>query len=111
MGLVVWLTDALVLYGFFLTAPLLGLGCLIYYLVTLGVAFNMKPKKHKGMGQRLKMLERQQRENNRIYSEKEIDKARDKWDTWANKEGVLPPSKVIIIFVLLFAIGWGLRYV
>lgn len=107
--MIVWLMDAAILYLLCITVPLLGLGCLVYYLFTVGVAVKQRPAKHKGMQERLARLAREQKENDKHYQQKEVDKLNQKWEDSAHER--LSPLQLTGLAAVLLIAGWGLSYV
>lgn len=104
-----WLFDGLVLYGFIATVPLLGFGCLVYYLLVWSVAVKDRPFTHKGMADRLWRLKMEQKENDALYQRKELDKLNQQWQDEAHTR--LSPLELTGLAAFLLIAGWGLSYV
>ena len=106
---IAWLLEGAILYALCLTVPLLGLGCVVWYCLTHGIALASRPKAHKGMADRLARLKAEQRANDEKYHQKEVDKLNQQWQDTSHERLSVPA--LIGLAVILIVIGWGLRNV
>lgn len=104
-----WILEGLILYGLVLTVPLLGLGCVVWYVLTHSAAIMMRPKAHKGMAERRAKLKAEQAENDKVYHQKEVDKLNQQWQDTSHERLSIPA--LLGLAVVLIVIGWSLRNV
>lgn len=104
----VWLLDGLVLYLLVITVPLLGGGCVAWYVVTHGIAFASRPAPHQGMKERMARLKAEQKANDEKYEQVEVDRLNQQWQD-SSHERLSVPALIAVAGVLVL-IGWGMSY-
>lgn len=107
--MIVWLLEGAILYGLVATVPLLGLGCLVWYVLTHGIAIASRPAAHKGMANRRARLKAEQAENDRKYQQKEVDKLNQQWQDSSHERLSIPA--LLGLAVVLIVICWSLKNV